>query len=83
MDNFNKLLSWLKTLPIWLRSIVLLALSAIVLIASMSLYACGPVVKVSVRGTKDGVTINTTQSASDSSSLNIQVNPNINFNPIK
>lgn len=43
------------------------------------LSACGPVVRVSVKGTKDGVTINTTQSASDSTALNIQVNPNINF----
>ena len=45
--------------------------------------ACGPVVKVNVKGTKDGVTITTHQSASDSSSLHIQVNPNINLNPIK
>lgn len=44
------------------------------------LSACGPVVRVSVKGTKDGVTIHTTQSASDSTALNIQVNPNINFN---
>lgn len=41
--------------------------------------ACGPVVRVSVKGTKDGVNITTTQSASDSTALNIQVNPNINF----
>lgn len=47
------------------------------------LTACGPSVKVKVKGTKDGVTINTTQSASDSTSLNIQVNPNINFNTIQ
>lgn len=43
------------------------------------LSACGPVVRVSVKGTKDGVTIQTTQTASDSTALNIQVNPNINF----
>lgn len=44
------------------------------------LAACGPTVKVSVKDTKEGVTISTTQSSSDSTSLNIQVNPNINFN---
>lgn len=44
------------------------------------LVSCGPTVKVTVKDTKDGVTISTTQSSSDSTSLNIQVNPNINFN---
>lgn len=43
------------------------------------LSACGPSVRVTVKETKDGVTINTTQSSSDSTSLNIQVNPNINL----
>lgn len=47
------------------------------------LSACGPTVKVSVKGTKDGVTIHTTQSASDSTSLNIQVNPTVNIKPLQ
>lgn len=42
--------------------------------------ACGPTVKVTVKGTKEGVNISTTQSASDSSSLDIHVAPNITFN---
>lgn len=57
------------------KKIILAFGIAVVLLAS-----CGPSVKVSVRGTKDGVTINTTQSASDSTALNITVNPNLNFN---
>lgn len=43
------------------------------------LSACGPVVRVKITGTKDGVNVTTTQSASDSTALNIEVNPNINF----
>lgn len=43
------------------------------------LTSCGPVVRVKITGTKDGVNVTTTQSASDSTALNIQVNPNINF----
>lgn len=43
------------------------------------LCSCGPVVRVKIQGTKDGVTVNTTQSAHDSTGLNIQVNPNINL----
>ena len=43
------------------------------------LTACGPTVKVKISGTKDGVTVQTSQSAHDSTGLNINVNPNINF----
>lgn len=43
--------------------------------------SCGPMVKVTVKGTKDGVNIQTTQSASDSTSLNINVNPTVNIKP--
>lgn len=52
-------------------------LLGIILITCLS--ACGPVVKVKITGTKDGVTVNTTQSAHDSTGLNISVNPNINL----
>ena len=41
--------------------------------------SCGPTVKVKIEGTKDGVNVTTTQTARDSTGLNIQVNPNINF----
>lgn len=43
------------------------------------LCSCGPVVRVKITGTKDGVNVTTTQTAKDSTGLNIQVNPNINF----
>lgn len=49
------------------------------LIAMVILSACGPTVKVVVKGTKDGVNITTSQTASDSSSVNIKVDPTINF----
>lgn len=52
-------------------------LLGIILITVLS--SCGPVVKVKITGTKDGVTVNTTQSAHDSTGLNISVNPNINL----
>ena len=43
------------------------------------LASCGPVVRVKITGTKDGVNVTTTQTARDSTGLNIQVNPNINL----
>ena len=43
------------------------------------LAACGPTVKVKISGTRDGVTVQTSQTAHDSTGLNINVNPNINL----
>lgn len=80
MENFLfKLWTWLKTLPLWLRSLVLVLLSALALIASMSLSACGQTVKVTVRDTPNGVSISTTQTKRDSSGTNINISPNIQF----
>lgn len=59
-----------------MKKIVCAFLGTILLVAT----SCGPTVKVSVRGTKDGVNISTTQSASDSTSLKINVNPTVNIN---
>lgn len=48
-------------------------------ICLVMLASCGPVVRVKITGTKDGVNVTTTQTARDSTGLNIAVNPNINF----
>lgn len=47
------------------------------------LSACGPTVRVTVKGTRDGVNISTSQTSSDSSSVNIKVDPTINFNAVQ
>lgn len=52
-------------------------LAGILLIVALS--SCGPVVRVKIQGTKDGVNVTTSQTAHDSTGLNIQVNPNINL----
>lgn len=49
----------------------------IILISCLA--SCGPVVRVKIQGTKDGVTVQTSQTAHDSTGLNINVNPNINL----
>lgn len=48
-------------------------------VLSVMMASCGPVVKVKIQGTKDGVNVTTTQSASDSTSLKIDVNPTVNI----
>lgn len=48
-------------------------------ISLVMLASCGPTVRVKIVGTKDGVNVTTTQTAKDSTGLNISVNPNINF----
>lgn len=47
------------------------------------LSACGPTVRVTVKGTRDGVNISTSQTSSDSSSVNIKVDPTINFHAVQ
>ena len=49
------------------------------ILAVMLLASCGPVVRVKITGTKDGVNVTTTQTARDSTGLKINVNPNINL----
>lgn len=77
MDN-KQFLSWLKTLPIWLRAIVLLAIGAIVLIASMSLSACGTT-KVVVRNGADGTSTQVSVSAKNPTSVETSPKVNLTF----
>lgn len=76
MEKLTQFWNWLKSLPIWLRIVVLVLIAGLCLIASTS---CGQLVKVTVRDTPSGVEISTNQTKKDSSSTSINVNPNINF----
>lgn len=69
--------SWLKTLPVWLRAIVLALLSALVLIASMNISACGTTratVKNGATGTSTEIRITTNNPTS------VQTTPNVSLN---
>lgn len=81
MEKLVNFFNWLKALPLWLRAVVLLLVASLAL--CLTLTSCGPTVHVSVKGTKDGVNISTTQTSSDSTSLNISVNPHINLQSSK
>lgn len=77
MEKFKNLLSWLKTLPVWLRCLILALVAGLIL--CLSLTSCGQTVKVTVRDTTNGVEISTTQTKRDSSGTNIHINPNISY----
>lgn len=76
MDSIAKVWNWLKTLPVWLRAVVLLLFGILALIFSTS---CSTMSRVIVKETTSGVTITTTQSADQQNSTSIQVNPTLNF----
>ena len=83
MDT-NKFLSWLKTLPIWLRAVVLALLAALVLIASTSLSACGtPKTVATVQNVNPNSTVTVTMSVSNSttSSTSTDATPSVNIDP--
>ena len=74
--NLETLYQWLKTLPVWLRAIVLVLISALVLIASMSLSACGTTratVKNGATGTTTEIRITTNNPTS------VQTTPNVSL----
>lgn len=76
MENLSKLWNWLKTLPFWLRAVVLLLLGLLALVFTTS---CSTMSRVIVKETTSGVTITTTQSADQQNSTSIHVNPTLNF----
>lgn len=74
MENLSKLWTWLKTLPVWLRAIVLILVSALALIASMSLSACGTtraVVHNGAHGTSTEIKITTANPTTVTASPNV------------
>lgn len=82
MENLKKLLSWLKSLPLWLRLVVLLALSVAV---AWSLSSCAntkAVVRASSENTTASVTI-TTNNPTTVNVTNKQDTIGLNFNPRK
>lgn len=77
MENTNKFLAWLKTLPIWLRAIVIALIAGLALIASMSMSACGStraVVHNGANGTTTEIRITTNNPTS------VDVSPNVKLN---
>lgn len=86
MDNLIKIWTWIKTLPIWLRAIVLALVAILALIASMSFYACGtPKTTASVQNVNPNstVTVTMTVSNSTSSSVDTDATPSLDFNQDK
>lgn len=78
MQNFSKLIEWLKTIPVWLRSVVLLLVAALLL--CLSLVSCGTLNRtiITTQG-NDSVQVTTEVSKRDSSSVQINVNPTLHL----
>lgn len=77
--KISQLFTWLKTLPIWLRAIVLLLISALVLIASMSLSACGSTTRATIRNMADSTSTSVTITTNNPT--NWQVTPDVSLTP--
>lgn len=82
MEQLNKIFEWLKSLPMWLRLVVLLALAVA---CSWSLSSCAntkAVVRASSENTTASVTI-TTNNPTTVNVTNKQDTIGLNFNPKK
>lgn len=83
MDNSSKVWTWIKTLPVWLRAIVLALVAALALIASLSFSACGTpktVATVQNVNPNSSVTVTMTVSNSNSTSVDTNATPSVSFN---
>lgn len=67
MEHLSKLWTWIKTLPLWLRAIVLILVASLALIASMSFAACGtPKTIATVQNVNPNSTVSVTMTVSNS-----------------
>lgn len=78
MENVKKFISWLKTLPVWMRSVALLALSVLALLASMSLSACGTT-KVVVRNGADSTSTQVSVSTNNPTTVDTRPKVELTF----
>lgn len=76
MEKFSQFFDWLKTLPVYLRAVVLILVSALVLIASMSFAACGQT-KAVVKNGASGVT--TEIKITTNNPTSVTASPNVSF----
>lgn len=82
MENLSKFWAWLKTLPVWLRAIVLVLIAALTFIASMSFCSCGTprtTTHTTIHGNagSSSVSVTTTVTSSPSTTTNTTANPSI------
>lgn len=76
METITKIFAWLKTLPIWLRAIVLALIAALVLIFSTGFVSCGTtraVVHNGASGTATEIKITTNNPTSVTASPNVEL----------
>ena len=80
MDT-QKLYQWLKTLPLWLRAIVLVLISCLVLIASTSLSACGTMTSATIRNIQPNTNtaINITSNTHNETEVNTSATPSVSL----
>lgn len=83
METLLKLWTWIKTLPVWLRAIVLAIVAVLALIASMSFSACGtPKTIATVQNVNPNSTVTVTLSVSNenNSTVTTDTQPNTTIN---
>lgn len=79
MEFISKLWVWIKTLPIWLRAVVLVLVAALALIMSMAFVSCGTtraVVHNGAHGTSTEIRITTNNPTTVTASPNVELIPN-------
>lgn len=80
MELSTKFWSWFKTLPIWLRAVVLVLVASLALIMSLSFVSCGtPKTVATVQNVNPNSTVTVSMSVSNSTTNTTDVPPTINL----
>lgn len=75
MENLSKFWSWIKTLPAWLRAIVIFLIAALAFIATLTFTSCGTtraVVHNGATGTATEIRITTNNPTSVTATPNVE-----------
>lgn len=77
MENFTKFWSWIQTLPIWLRAIVLALIATLAFLASLSFVACGTTTRAITHNKAEGTTTTISITTSNTSPIEVNTSPNV------
>lgn len=75
MENLSKIWSWIKTLPVWLRAVVVFLIAALAFIATLTFASCGTtraVVHNGATGTATEIRITTNNPTSVTATPNVE-----------
>lgn len=84
METINKILSWLKTFPVWVRALIVFFIGCLFVLFTLT--SCGtPKTVATVQNVNPNSTVTVTMSVSNSTTSEVETNstPSVSYNPLQ